>query len=83
MVVKLFGGARVLPGCTYTETRLTVGEQNALQAHATIEELGLQVASADIGGQCGRRLFFSIKNGDVFLRRFSSNQLDAPPEVLL
>lgn len=69
MVVKLFGGAQVLDIANYSSTRLTVGEQNVAQAEEVFKELGLTVTKADVGGVRGRKLFFSIKNGDVYLRR--------------
>ena len=72
MVVKLFGGAQVLDAANYSSTRLTVGEQNVARAEEVFKSLGLTVAKSDIGGVRGRKLFFSIKNGDVFLRKMGA-----------
>jgi len=69
MVVKLFGGAQVLDAANYSSTRLTVGEQNVARAEEAFKALGLTVSKFDIGGVRGRKLFFSIKNGDVYLRK--------------
>lgn len=69
LVIKLFGGAQVLAGGYSTATRKSVGEQNVIQAKSTLELLGLQIAKTDVGGQSGRKLFFSIKTGDVYLRK--------------
>jgi chemotaxis protein CheD len=69
IVVKLFGGAKVLASGDYDEARKTVGEQNIMQAEKILRELGLHVSKADIGGTQGRKLFFSMKTGDVYLRR--------------
>jgi len=69
MVVKLFGGAQVLASGDYHQEKMTVGEQNIMQAEKILKELGLHVSKADIGGTQGRKLFFSIKTGDVYLRR--------------
>jgi chemotaxis protein CheD len=69
MVIKLFGGAQVLAGGYSTALRKSVGEQNVLQAHIILEQLGLRIAKTDIGGKLGRKLFFSIKTGDVYLRK--------------
>ena len=69
MEVKLFGGAQVLSGDYSSTTKRSVGEQNILQATKTLDQLGLQIAKTDTGGRAGRKLFFSIKNGDVYLRK--------------
>ena len=69
MVVKLFGGAQVLDAANYSSTKLTVGEQNVALAEVVFKELGLTAAKTDVGGVRGRKLFFSIKNGDVYLRK--------------
>lgn len=77
LTVKLFGGAKVLAGSEYGEDRKAIGEQNLAQAKRTLNELGLSLASSDIGGLRGRKLLFSMKTGDVYLRRLrmSSNLL--------
>ena len=78
MVVKLFGGAQVLANGGYRVDRKTVGEQNVSQAKKILEELGLSITSTDIGGTQGRKLFFSIKTGAVYLRKLKpSNEVDS------
>jgi len=69
LIVKLFGGARVLAGGDYGEKCKAIGDQNVYQAKRTLQELGLGIATSDIGGVRGRKLLFSIKTGDVYLRR--------------
>lgn len=69
LVIKLFGGAQVLAGGHSTTTRKSVGEQNVIQAKITLEQLGLRITKIDIGGELGRKLFFSMKTGDVYLRK--------------
>jgi chemotaxis protein CheD len=69
LIVKLFGGARVLVGGEYSEDCKAIGEQNISQAQNTLAELGLAIATSDTGGLRGRKLLFSIKTGDVYLRR--------------
>lgn len=69
MVIKLFGGAQVLDGSDYGEGRRTVGEQNIMQAKKILDDLGLSIESADIGGKHGRKLFFSIKTGKVYMHK--------------
>ncbi len=69
LIVKLFGGAKVLTGAEYGDNRMSIGEQNISQAKRTLQELGLAIANSDVGGLQGRKLLFSIKTGDVYRRR--------------
>ena len=69
MVVKLFGGARVLDVGGYVSEKRTVGEQNVLQAEMMLAELGLEIAARDTGGSQGRKLYFCTRDGDVYLHR--------------
>jgi chemotaxis protein CheD len=73
LVIKLFGGAQVLAGGHSTATKKSVGEQNIIQAKATLAQLGLQIVKTDIGGISGRKMFFSMKTGDVYLRKIKIN----------
>ena len=79
MVVKLFGGARVLAGSDYGDSRRSIGEMNVLQARETLQQLGLAIAKEDVGGGRGRKLLFSIKTGEVFLRRLGITGIDFCP----
>ena len=73
MIVKLFGGSRVLAGGEKVQARKTIGEQNIIQAKKVLQELGLSVVGTDVGGMRGRKLFFSIMTGDVYLRKLRLN----------
>lgn len=69
LVVKLFGGARVLNVGSAESTGYSVGEQNVARALEVIASLGLSVAGEDTGGLVGRKLYFCTRDGDVYLRR--------------
>ena len=73
LTVKLFGGARVLACVEQREGRLTVGEQNIAAAERVLGDLGLSIAGADVGGNFGRKLFFSMKTGQVYLKKLNSH----------
>ena len=77
MIIKLFGGAQVLGGNYSTTARRSVGEQNIIQAKKTLDQLGLTIAKEDIGGTSGRKLFFSIKTGDVYLRKLKLSGIES------
>jgi chemotaxis protein CheD len=74
MVVKLFGGSQVLAGGEKVQARKTIGEQNIILAKKILQELGLSIAGNDVGGMRGRKLYFSIMTGDVYLRKLRLNQ---------
>ena len=76
LIVKLFGGAQVMVGGHSTDIRQSIGEQNIAQAKKTLEQLDRQIFKEDIGGKLGRKLLFSIKTGDVYLRRLKSSGND-------
>jgi chemotaxis protein CheD len=69
LVVKLFGGARVLDMSDSGQSNPTIGEQNVSKAEELISALGLDLAARDTGGLRGRKLFFCTRSGDVFMRR--------------
>lgn len=69
LVVKLFGGAQVLNIGERSLGRLSVGDQNVVQAETVLASLGLVVSARDTGGLRGRKLFFCTRNGDVYMRR--------------
>jgi len=55
-----------------------VGEQNIDQAHKILDQLGLRITKTDIGGTSGRKLFFSMKTGDVYLRKLKISAIACP-----
>lgn len=81
LAVKLFGGAQVLVGGHQFDTGRSVGEQNVIQAKKTLDQLGLSIAKADTGGTMGRKLFFSIKTGTVYLRKLQHSGYEWPSTV--
>ena len=74
MIVKLFGGAQVLTCNEKDKAIKTIGEQNVIQAKKILKELGIAITSADIGGTRGRKLFFSIMTGEIYLRKLRPNK---------
>ncbi len=74
LIVKMFGGARVLAMDNYSAEKRTVGEQNVARAKEILCTLGLEISVIDIGGIRGRKLFFCTRAGDVYLRRIGSSE---------
>lgn len=75
LVVKLFGGAKVLDVGEVSSSRLTIGDQNILKAEEILAELGFTISARDTGGLRGRKLFFCTRSGDVYLRRMRGRHI--------
>lgn len=81
LVVKLFGGARVLNVRESQPSALSVGEQNVSRAMEILDSLGLKITSSDTGGVVGRKLFFCTRSGDVYLRRMKHKSSGVPSRI--
>jgi chemotaxis protein CheD len=72
LVVKVFGGADVLPASIGVRNKATVGAQNCQVAFDTLAEERLVVAASDVGGPRGRRIHFHTGTGEVLLHRLAA-----------
>ena len=68
VVVKVFGGADVLPVHRGT-SRPTVGRLNCEAAKEVLEEMGFHITASSLGGNQGVQLWFNTATGEVRLRR--------------
>ena len=69
LVVKVFGGADVLPVADTERVRPSIGAQNRKAAEEVLVEEGFTVAASDVGGRSGRRIHFHTGTGEVLLHR--------------
>ena len=60
---KVFGGASAM-----FQGEISVGQRNAQTAFTCLEELRLRVATANVGGDRGRKLLFLTNTGEVFVK---------------
>lgn len=65
--IKLFGGSQILPVSRQQPGNLTIGRKNVSRAQDILNQLGLTVNKTDVGGPRGRKLFFSLLTGDVYV----------------
>lgn len=65
IVAKLFGGANM-----FCQGEKCVGAKNIVAATAAIEQAGLRLSTAEVGGAHGRKLLFNSHTGEVYLKRF-------------
>lgn len=63
--VKIFGGGNVIKSNGFE----TVGAKNIRIAIERLEKENIQIISKDLGGEVGRKIFFSTKTGEVFVKR--------------
>jgi chemotaxis protein CheD len=71
---KLFGGADMFyvgHDGDVADGRNTVGRQNVAMAEEVLAAEGVRVSASDVGGLQGRKILFSTRTGEVFLRRVS------------
>jgi chemotaxis protein CheD len=69
LVIKLFGGADVLP--RQSNEYESIGRQNTMAALEVLGWQGLRASVRDTGGDRGRKIVFMSHTGEVFLRRLN------------
>jgi len=71
--IKIFGGAEQLSN----EIKKTppVGKQNIITALKMFDDEGLNVISMDVGGNKGRKIYFSSHTGEVLLSRLEGYKI--------
>ena len=78
LVVKVFGGADVLPVAHARRYKPTVGGLNCRAAIEALAEEGFTVTASDLGGTRGRRIHFHTGTGEVLLYRLNACRVHAP-----
>jgi len=71
MEAKIFGGAMM--NTSEVSNVMMIGEKNIMVARDILEEYSINIIAEDIGGQNGRKIQFDLKEGKIFLK-YSSNQ---------
>jgi chemotaxis protein CheD len=66
--VKVFGGSDMFEAPAASKI-LTIGHQNLAATQGILLRNRLHVTAKDIGGNCGRKLFFYPHSGEVFVKR--------------
>ena len=75
--IKLFGGSQILPTGRDQPGNVSIGRKNVARSLEVLNQLGLTVAKTDVGGTRGRKLFFSVLNGNVYVSLLGSDELAA------
>ncbi len=63
--VRLFGGARMMPGRRELPGSMAVGDLNSRMALRVIADCGLILRNSEIGGASGRKIWFNTQTGEV------------------
>jgi chemotaxis protein CheD len=61
-------------GTAASEGTMYMGERNVVACRLAIEDAGLVVAAEDVGGQRGRSLLFSVRDGTVAVRTLGGTE---------
>lgn len=69
MELKLFGGASLLNSRAPQSRYISVGRQNTEAAFAILQDRGLPLKVAEVGGGIGRKLIFDTASGNVWVKR--------------
>lgn len=70
--VKLFGGGNVLRGDPRAPVTEWLGSINVRTAREVLEEHGLVVRAANVGGTSGRKILFNTGTGEVLHKHLGS-----------
>ena len=63
IIIKMFGGARVLGPISGKQN--TIGCQNIKISKKVLQENGLHACFLDVGGKMGRKIAFNTQTGEV------------------
>ncbi|MGD8781789.1 MAG: chemotaxis protein CheD [Ignavibacteria bacterium] len=74
--VKIFGGANLIFHNRNNNTANTIGQKNINLANKIILEKNLEIKSFDTGGNIGRKIYFLIESGEVYLKRIKKNEYE-------
>jgi chemotaxis protein CheD len=67
LVAKLVGGASMFRSLMISPA-MNVGERNIVAAREVLRRAGIPVAAEDVGGESGRSIRFSVRDGSVVVR---------------
>lgn len=68
--IKLFGGANgIASNKVRVSSAFSIGEKNVKTALKCLADNSLKPSVMDVGGNVGRKLFFSTNTGDIWLKR--------------
>lgn len=82
LVAKVFGGADMFPQMRTARDQGTIGAQNIQAALISLEELGINPAVVEVGGQQGRKLVYFCDTGEVFVKRVRKEQMQMAQQMV-
>ena len=73
LVVKVFGGAKMLDQGKQASSTAYPGTKNILMARTILQEHGCTIDAEDCGGNRGRKIYFCSHSGNVYLTRIKKS----------
>ena len=64
--VKLVGGSRMF--ANITDDTLDIGRRNIKAAHETLKKERIKLKAEEVGGTCGRTIYFDLTTGKIQIR---------------
>jgi len=77
MIIKAFGGGNVLQFDSHPGSNPTIGLQNIDKTIRLVIGKQLQFTSLDMGGDCGRKIYFYSHTGEVLLKRIKKMEIES------
>jgi chemotaxis protein CheD len=71
--VKVFGGSEMFSSGVMSNglKRESVGSKNIETAFSVLKNLGYKITAQDVGGTCGRKMYFDTYTGKVYIKNIN------------
>jgi chemotaxis protein CheD len=72
---KIVGGASMFTSLL-SATGLQIGERNVVATRGALEQAGIPVVAQDVGGDYGRSVYFSVRDGRLVVKSLKAGNVD-------
>jgi chemotaxis protein CheD len=72
---KIVGGASMFTSLL-SATGLQIGERNVVATRGALEQAGIPIVAQDVGGDCGRSVYFSVRDGRLVVKSLKAGHVD-------
>jgi chemotaxis protein CheD len=72
---KIVGGASMFTSLL-SATGLQIGERNVVATRGALEQAGIPLVAQDVGGDYGRSVYFSVRDGRLVVKSLKAGHVD-------
>jgi chemotaxis protein CheD len=72
---KIVGGASMFTSLL-SATGLQIGERNVVATRGALEQAGIPIVAQDVGGDYGRSVYFSVRDGRLVVKSLKAGHVD-------